>query len=176
MLEYQVWHKRSGSLTSQRAHMKGADTWRAPSFPLILKESRKGASGWHCSLNCSLPTWALLPPLLSHSHSRPLSFCDFIFRLIDSRVFFFFFFPATSSQLAEEWRPLRISIDVMSPNCSAFMVPLKLSEVALRIHLHLHESTEAGGKKKKKRKTHDQSDGWSRSVCLCVSTICGMSR
>ena len=82
-----------------------ADRRLTSSFPLILQESRIGTRSWQCFFTRAVPP----PP--THTLWLPpfLSFCDFIFHSIDSGILF----STHSSQLAEKWRPLRISIDVM---------------------------------------------------------------
>lgn len=125
---------RRASSPARRAHQR-ADRRTTSSFLLILKESRTGTSGWQRSLNRSTLPLSLLS----------LSFCKLVVHLMDSGLgllgFFFllfaFFIPL--SQLARKLRPLRVRIDVMSPNRSAFMAPLKLSKVTLQMPVHVGE-------------------------------------
>lgn len=122
---------RRASSPARCAHQR-ADRRTTSSFLLILKESRTGTGGWQRSLNRS----TLTLPLLS------LSFCELVVHLMDSGLgllFFLFFLFIPLSQLAGKLRPLRVSIDVMSPNRSAFMAPLKLSEVTPQMPAHVGE-------------------------------------
>lgn len=84
----------------------------------------------------TFPPASFLPSTLTHPLFLDLilSSCDLKFHLINARVFF-----CSSSQLAEILRPLRVSIDVMSPNRSAFMLPLKFSEVRPQTPVHIRE-------------------------------------
>lgn len=167
MLEYKVRHERPGasSLTQHTSKSRQANDTELSSDPQGVKNGNEWLTVLLKSLR--LPTRALLPP--PHSPNPPLShilsFCDLSF-IWD---WLHFFFPH-SSQLAEKLRPLRVSIGVMSSNCSAFMVPLKLSKVAPQMPVHIQEYIEG-----EKKPSHGQSDWVKATVNVCAG-ICGMCR